>query len=233
MNFFDRFNGFDRFKGGSSDVDLRRSNVNTVQMNIGRSDVCNYYPTHDNLDYIRHNYSVYDTVDIVSPKSKWYGKIGIIYRIAEDKNDVDYLVICLLGRREDHTQDHPPKNMRRFTATGVRIRLPMVFYKEDKLEDFEAGQDYNKRDIPDHIRQLEKDIQRLVSIAQQDRYDAQRRRDNARGYRYHELPDLPRVDDGRIPPSTFYREAMEHYIVSDSEDDEDDTVIVSIKQEQE
>jgi hypothetical protein len=177
---------------------------------------------------------VYDTVDIVSPKSKWYGKIGIIYRITDDKHLVDHLVICLLGRREDHTQDHPPKNMRRFTATGVRIRLPMVYADdEEKVEDLEAGYDYYQRDIPEHVRQLEKDIQRLVSIAQQDHYDAQRWRDNARGYRYHTIPDLPRVDDGRIPPSTFFIEAMQHYIVSDSEDDEDDTVIVPIKQEQE
>jgi hypothetical protein len=202
------------------------------------SDVVNYYRAYDNEDdYFCHCYRPYDTVDIISPKSKWYGKIGIVYCIKFNKNDDDRLYVCLLGHREDHTQDHPPKNMRRFSLTGVRIRLPMVFYEEDKVEDFEAGQDYNKRDIPDHIQQLEKDIQRLVSIAQQDRYDAQRRRDNARGYRYHTIPDLPRVDDGRIPPSTFYREAMEHSIVSDSEDEGDvfihgDAITVpSIKQE--
>jgi hypothetical protein len=61
-----------------------------------------------------------DVVDIISPKSKWNGKVEIIYKCYES----GLFGVCLIGRRKHHMQDDPPKNMRHCTSQGLRIRLP-------------------------------------------------------------------------------------------------------------
>ena len=180
-------------------------------------------PSDNEVDDFR--FMEYDTVDIVSPNSTWKGKIGIIYKVY----DSGLYGVCLLGCPQDHSQDDRPGKMRRFTKKGLKIRLPTRFgetYNEDVR--YPLRRAFWERQMEDRVRKLEAEIQRIVRLAEQDRWEVYRNQVRARGglvysddpYRVRrDIPYFRPCESGRVPPSTFFQEAMQHAVVSDSEDE--------------
>ena len=69
-----------------------------------------------------HELRMHDTVDIVSTNSKWKGKIGII--VKEYSTSKIYAVALLFPVRRHRDGLDPRAKIRRFKATGLRLRYP-------------------------------------------------------------------------------------------------------------
>jgi hypothetical protein len=162
-----------------------------------------------------YHFLAYDIVDIISPNSKWNGKVGIIYKCYES----GLFGVCLIGRLKHHMQYDPPKNMRRFTSHGLRIKLPISVAPSSGQRDPEQGwaayhatKAYYTRGLELHVQMLESDVQHVVPIAQAGRKEVNMCQNRIRlGLPISDIWDIWDEETGYDADSRFesYQESME------------------------